>query len=158
TDCDALFRVRGDAGTARRSGGVRDHAGGAAARRREHQLRAALRARGVGLRDAAVALGRGARGGELPAVPPVRRSGAAPLVRDARELRLPPAHRVVASPGVLVGVPAEAGVGGDDEERLRDSGKTGGRTGKGQARRRAAVNGGLLTAARRAVLAAATSG
>src|SRR2546430_1377755 len=131
-DCDALFRVRGDAGTARRSRGVRDHAGRAAARRREHQLRAALRARGVGLRDAAVALGRGARGGELPALSAARRSGPAPAVRDARELRLPAAHRVVASPGVLVSVPAETGLGGDDQERLRDSGQAGNRTGKNQ--------------------------
>src|SRR6266850_1918799 len=57
-DRDALFHVRGDARTAGRSGGVRDHRGRPAARRRERQLRAAVRARGVGLRHVAVALGR----------------------------------------------------------------------------------------------------
>src|SRR5438034_250913 len=86
----------------------------------------------LSLHDALPILGRGARGGELPALSAARRSGPAPAVRDARELRLPAAHRVVASPGVLVSVPAETGLGGDDQERLRDSGQAGNRTGKNQ--------------------------
>src|SRR6266496_6530456 len=67
-----------------------------------------------------LAVGGGARRGELPPLPPPRRPGAAGAVRHARELRLPPVRRVVAAAGVLHAARAQARVGRDDAPRLRD--------------------------------------
>jgi len=66
----------------------------------------AVRARGVGLRHVAVALGRGARGGEFPAVSPARDLGRLLLFATPRTSATA-ADGVVAPQGVLVGVPAE---------------------------------------------------
>jgi len=116
------FSRSGDARTARRSGGVRDTLGAycSAAVNANFALLFVLVAWATGC---CCRSGRGARGGEFPAVSALGDLGRLRCSRRSRT-RLPAADvwwRVKA----FWSVSAEAGVGRDDQERLRDSREAG---------------------------------